>query len=440
MTPVIANVTRLGADGDGIAQAPDGRKLYIPFALPDETVIARPVGRRGEGWAGKVEEIVAPSPERVVPPCPRFGLCGGCAVQHWRDDRYAAWKQDLLDAALRRAGFSDPPIANLVRTPQAVRRRADLALARKPGGVRIGLHRHRGSEISDITGCVVLDPRLLALIEPLRAVLERGRMLRRDGSAIVNLLDTGPDILFRADGEPDPDERVRLTEFARTNGVPRLTWARGDGAAETIAQLGPAEVALSGINVAPPPGAFLQASREGEAAIVAAVLAGLPPALPRKARVVELFAGCGTLSFALAQTVRVSAFEGDQDAVAALRAAAGRAAAGRAAAGRAAARRAGFAGRIEATRRDLARQPLQASEFAKTAAVVLDPPFTGAAAQMPPLAASNVDRIIYVSCNPAALARDARVLRDGGYRLLSAVPIDQFLYSPRLEAVAVFAR
>jgi len=259
----------------------------------------------------------------------------------------------------------------------------------------------------------------------LRVALERGRMLRQGGSAIVNLLDTGPDILLRTDGNPNADERARLTEFARTNGVPRLTWARGDGAAETIAQLGPAEVALSGVNVAPPPGAFLQASREGEAAIVAAVLAGLPPALPRKARIVEMFAGCGTLTFALAQAARVSAFEGNQDAVAALRTAAGRA---------------GFAGRIEATRRDLARQPLQAGELAKTAAVVLDPPFAGAAEQMAPLAASNVARVIYVSCNPAALARDARVLRDGGYRLLSAVPIDQFLYSPRLEAVVVFAR
>jgi 23S rRNA (uracil1939-C5)-methyltransferase len=184
-------------------------------------------------------------------------------------------------------------------------------------------------------------------------------------------------------------------------------------------------VNLSGIAVQPPPGAFLQASRHGEEAIIGAVLAALPEKLPAKARVAELYAGSGTLTFALAQRLRVVAFEGDPLAFAALLAAV---------------KSNGLVGRIEPHHRDLARQPLSAKELAGFAAVVLDPPHTGAAAQIAQIAAARVPRVIYVSCNPASLSRDARVLHDAGYRLHAATPIDQFLWSARLESVAVFER
>jgi 23S rRNA (uracil1939-C5)-methyltransferase len=182
---------------------------------------------------------------------------------------------------------------------------------------------------------------------------------------------------------------------------------------------------LSGVAMTPPPGGFLQATRAGEAAIVAAVLAGLPDRLLPRARIADLYAGCGTLSFALAQHARVAAFEGDAASAAALRSAANQA---------------GLAGRVEVTHRDLARQPLMPTEFAGCAAVVLDPPHAGAAAQTAQLAAAKVPAVIYVSCNPGALARDGRILHDAGYRLAAAVPIDQFLWSARLEAVCVFRR
>ena len=182
---------------------------------------------------------------------------------------------------------------------------------------------------------------------------------------------------------------------------------------------------FSGIAVSPPPGGFLQATAAGEAAIVAAVLAGLPDRLPARARVADLYAGCGTLSFPLAEKVRVAAYEGDAAACGALRKAVNGA---------------GLAGRIEALHRDLVRQPLTPKDLAGFAAVVLDPPFAGAPVQTSHLAASTVARVIYVSCNPAALARDAATLRAAGFALLSASPIDQFLWSARLESVCVFAR
>jgi 23S rRNA (uracil1939-C5)-methyltransferase len=183
----------------------------------------------------------------------------------------------------------------------------------------------------------------------------------------------------------------------------------------------PAQTVLAGVSVAPPPGAFLQASAAAEVAITAAVLAGLPDKFTGKARIVELFAGCGTLTFALAERARTVAYEGDRGAYEALR---------KAVAGR----------RIDAVQRDLARQPLASKELAGAAAIVLDPPFPGAAAQMAGIAGSGAARVIYVSCNPGALARDAKALHQAGYRVVSATPVDQFLWSAQVESVVVFAR
>jgi 23S rRNA (uracil1939-C5)-methyltransferase len=189
------------------------------------------------------------------------------------------------------------------------------------------------------------------------------------------------------------------------------------------AQIGAVSITFAGAGVAPPPGAFLQASPAGEAAIVAAVLAGLPERLPPRAAIADLFAGNGTLTFPLAARARVTAFEGVAESVAALAAAAGKAGA-----------------RVKAVRRDLDRQPLAAKELHEFAIVVLDPPYAGAAAQVPLLARSGIARIVYVSCNPAALTRDAQVLAKAGYRVATATPVDQFLWSPHLESVVVFAR
>jgi 23S rRNA (uracil1939-C5)-methyltransferase len=166
---------------------------------------------------------------------------------------------------------------------------------------------------------------------------------------------------------------------------------------------------------------FLQASASGEAAIIAAVL----DALPVKGRIAELFAGCGTITFALARRTRVAAWEGDAASASALRSAANHA---------------GLAGSVTVTQRDLTRQPLQTKEFSGFAAVVLDPPFAGAAVQVSQIAAAKVPVVVYVGCNPTTLGRDAKLLSQAGYRLAAATPIDQFLWSARLESVCVFAR
>ncbi len=308
----------------------------------------------------------------------------------------------------------------LARTPPGGRRRVDLALIRDGAVVKVGLHRHRGREVIDLHTCLVLDPRLTALIGALRQVLPGVSGLRRTGSALANLLDSGIDLLLRTDAELSAADRVALTAMARNAGVCRISSALNTGPNEPAAHLGPVVTALAGVEVTPPPGTFLQASREGEAAIIAAVLAGLPR-MTARARIVELYAGCGTLTFALAQHARVVAYEGDPAAHAALR---------RASAGR----------RIDAIRRDLVRQPLTVKDLAGAGAIVLDPPYAGAGPQMAAVAASGAPRVIYVSCNPAALAQDARLLKQAGYVALQASPVDQFLWSAAVESVVVFER
>jgi 23S rRNA (uracil1939-C5)-methyltransferase len=296
----------------------------------------------------------------------------------------------------------------------------DLAARRTNRGITLGFHQHRSATIVDLTTCVVLHPTLVALLPAMRALLTRLPALRREGSVIANLLDSGPDLLLRTDAQLQFTDRIALSEFARAHKLPRIAWARGSEEPEPVAILRPPTTSLSGVAVEPPPGAFLQASAAGEAAIIGAVI----EALPSKGRIAEMFAGCGTITFALARRARVAAWEGDAASAAALRTAANHA---------------GLAGRIEVMQRDLARQPVQAKELRGFAAVVLDPPFAGAAAQVTQIATARPPMVVYVSCNAATLSRDARLLRDAGYHVTAATPVDQFLWSARLESVVIFA-
>lgn len=400
----------------------------MPFTLPGELADVRPTGKRGEGFAAVADVVLEPSAFRVDPPCLHFFNCGGCALQHYAPAEYLAWKANLLTSALRRAGFEPTP-APIVQTPPFARRRMDLAIRRelgaKTGGIMLGLHAARDSSVIDLIECHVLHPKLFALLAPMRKMLRSLNCLRREGSAIVNLLDSGPDLLLRSDGPLSAGDRTRLAAFATDHGMPRVMWVLNTGTPEMAALLRPATTGFSGTNVIPPPGGFLQASAPGEAAIIEAVMAGLPAKPTAKSRVLELYAGSGTLTFAIGKKMRVHAVEGDPAAAASLKAACDAS---------------GQTGRITVEKRDLARQPLSAKEISDFAVVVLDPPHAGAATQTEQIAASKVKRVIYVSCNPGALSRDATMLRAAGFKLEATVPVDQFLWSARLESVSVFTR
>jgi 23S rRNA (uracil1939-C5)-methyltransferase len=423
--PADVAIERIGSEGDGIAHLPDGTPLYIPFTIPGETVSAHPTQSRGDGWHAIAGIVENPGTARVDPPCRHFGRCGGCVLQHWRDADYRAWKAGLLAHALSQAGFAPPDPLPFVPGLPGERRRIDFAVRRAGGRITIGLHQQRSAVIVDVTDCLVLHPSLMALITPLRALLHPMRAIQREASAVINLLDSGPDMLLRTDAALTLEDRIALTAFANDHGLPRISQARTNDTPETVALLRPPTTTLSGIAVRPPPGVFLQATAEGEHAIVNAVLQGMPTKITSKTRVAELYSGCGTLTLALVTKVRVAAFEGDTATVAALKQAINQG---------------GVAGRVDTFQRDLARQPLSAKELSPFAAVVLDPPHNGAAAQIGQIAAAGVPTVIYVSCNPATLCRDARMLRGAGYTCAASTAIDQFLWSARLESVTVFRR
>ena len=426
-----AEISHIGSAGDGVAAG--DTPLHISRTLPGETVRVQP---QPGGRRATLLEVVAPSPDRVQPPCPHFCEgCGGCALQHWDDDAYAGWKRHLVVAALERAGFARPPVGQLARTAPATRRRMDFAAERTDGGLLLGLHAAHATSITDLHSCHVLHPDLVALLPPLRQTLRGLAALRRRGSVLANLLADGPDLLIRTDGPLAPTDRAKLADFATRHDIRRIAWspegggrdggtkdgASKDAPQEIAFQLGAPYMLFGGHRVEPPPGVFLQASPAGEAAIVAATLAALPSRLTGRSRAMELYAGCGTISFPLSGHLRVQAYEGDAQAAASVR-------------------RAQSGTRVEMTHRDLARQPLSGKEMAGAAMVVLDPPYAGAAAQVAQIASSSVPLVVYVSCNPGALARDAGVLAQAGYRLSAATPIDQFLWSAQVECVAVFEK
>jgi 23S rRNA (uracil1939-C5)-methyltransferase len=417
---VEVTIARLGGRGDGIAVV-DGRPLFVPLALPGDRLQVRVVGRRGEGLAGAVVERLALAP-RAIPPCPHFGRCGGCRLQHLPPDAYEAWQRQQVTDALARRGLGEVPVEPLLRTPPASRRRVRLAFAREKGRLRLGFRERAGRRVVDIAVCPVARPEIVALLAPLRELVAGLEAAGREGEVLVTLAETGPDVLVIGARTPTLADRERLAAFAEAQDLARLAWQAGGAPPEPVVQRRPVRVRFEAVAVNLPPGAFLQASDEAEAAIRSAVRRAIGGAEV----VADLYAGCGPLALPLAgDGRRVVAVEVEAAMLAALAAAA---------------REAGLAGRVETVTRDLERRPLTPSELARFAAVVLDPPRAGARAQAEALAAAAVPRAAMVSCQPTTLARDLRILVDGGWRILWLRPIDAFLWSGRLELVAALAR
>ena len=400
-------IERLGAQGDGVAEGPDGA-LFVPFTLPGELVKVE--AKSGDGHAEPLA-ILEPSPERVAPVCQYFGTCGGCALQHMQARAYLAWKRELVVAALGSRGL-EAPVEEVRAVPLASRRRAAFALGRGEKGIAFGYRSARSHAIVDIAACPVLSPGIAERLPKLKSALAPLLGSKREARITVTAAEQGLDIVVEGI-RPSPALFARLATAAPSFGAARITL---DG--ESLALRGTPTAALSGVEVSLPPGAFLQASREAEQVLVSLV----KESAGRAKHIADLFAGVGTFTFALAGTAAVDAFEEDEEAIAALAGAA---------------RATPKLKPVRTHSRDLFRAPLTAREFACYDAVVLDPPRAGAKAQAEALAGSKVPKIVMVSCNPGTCARDLRILVDGGYRITSVVPVDQFLFSPHVELVVV---
>jgi 23S rRNA (uracil1939-C5)-methyltransferase len=414
--PVELRIDSIGARGDGVASL-GAKPVFVPFTLPGERVLARLMGERGDGLVGQVLQRFEVSHERTEPPCPHFGVCGGCALQHWSDVSYANWKIKLLSTALSRQGLS-VPIEPLRRTPPHARRRAGFVLRFGARSAKLGFRERSSHRIIAVEHCPVLRPSLERLATAAPAALAGLAPADTEWSLDAAETETGTDLLITAPGVPSLATREAVAAFAERLDLARVSWRSGDHAeAEPVLIRRTPILRFAGVAVELPPGAFFQASAECEAALTTEILESTQSAK----RIADLYAGIGTFSVPLARRgAEILAVDGAGDALAALGSAA---------------RKVGLP--IRTVQRDLAREPLIAEELDSFDAIVFDPPRAGGKAQSTELAASKVPVVVAVSCNPATFARDARLLTQGGYRLERVAPVDQFLWSPHLELVAL---
>jgi 23S rRNA (uracil1939-C5)-methyltransferase len=403
-------IERIGARGDGVAETSAGR-VFVPYALPGETWTRQ----AGESW----QRIGAASPDRAAAPCPHFGTCGGCVAQHMNAETYRAWKQQIAVDAFAHQGL-EIQTPTLWQAPEASRRRVTFAAGRIGGRIRLGYRESGSHALCAIGTCLIADRRITDRLDDLAALVE---IIAGAGAKLYDMrigvvaAANGLAVVVDADGRRlGPGERAALAKGAEAAGILRLTVGRDE-----IVQLDQPVIDIGGAKVPVPDAAFLQAVPAAEAFMASRVV----DAVARAKRVADLFAGLGTLTLPLAARAHVSAFDSDAEALAALEHAT---------------RHATGLKPVEVRRRDLFREPLSRGELNAFDAVVFDPPRAGASAQAKALARSTVGVVVAVSCNPATLARDARTLIDGGYHLAALDLVDQFLYSPHLEAVAVLKK
>jgi 23S rRNA (uracil1939-C5)-methyltransferase len=407
------SIARLGSRGDGVADTPAGA-LYVPYTLPGETAEV-------DQWPGHPDrrhliKVDSASPDRITPICPHFGTCGGCALQHLALARYRHWKRALVTEALAKAGL-DAPVDDLIDAHGDGRRRAVFHARRGTHDVlEVGFAALKAHRVVAIDRCPILAPGLDGAIETAWAIAEALAGTRKPLDIQVTATETGLDVDVRGSG---PLTAARVGELAPIADRRRLARLTRHG--EMVAQRTKPMLRIGRTELMLPPGAFLQATAAGEA-----ILARLVATHCAGARTVaDLFCGVGPFALRLAERARITAADNDEAAIAALQ---------RAATG------AQGLKPIEALGRDLFRRPFVAVELKRFDAVVFDPPRQGAEAQAHALAGSAVATVVAVSCNPGTFARDARILIDGGYRLVRVTPVDQFLYSAHVELVACFQR
>ncbi|EAQ04029.1 23S rRNA (Uracil-5-)-methyltransferase rumA [Pseudooceanicola batsensis HTCC2597] len=397
-------IQRLGHQGDGVAPGP----VFAPTTLPGETVTGTLSGQR----LGDVR-IVTPSRDRVAAPCRHYKTCGGCQLQHAADDFVRDWKAGVVARALTAQGL-DCEIAEVVTSPPQSRRRATLSARRTKSGAIAGFHGRASRTIVAIPDCLLLEPLLMQGLPVAEALARIGSSRKGEISVAAMASESGLDIAVTGGKPFDAALGVPLAEEAERSDLARLSW---DG--EIVVTRRPPILSFGAARVVPPPGAFLQATRAGEAALQGAV-AGITSGARR---VADLFAGIGTFALPLAETSEVVAVEGDRAMMEALDR--------------------GWRGtqglkKIETVTRDLFRNPLLADELRHFDAVVIDPPRAGAEAQVAELADAGVPVIAHVSCNPVTFARDAARLVASGYRMGPVTVVDQFRWSAHVELVAGF--
>ena len=402
-------IDRLGHLGDGIAMGPAGA-VFVSHVLPGEEVTGDLAGDRLINT-----RIATPSDQRVRAPCAHARTCGGCLMQHASDDFVAGWKVDIVRSALAGQGL-EAAFLPIITSPPNSRRRATLSARRTKTGALLGFHARGSKNLVAVPQCQLLHPDLVASFPAFEALVKLGGSRAGEVALTVTRSLGGLDVSVTGGKPVEPGLAMELARVVEAFGLARLTW-NGEGVALRTMPMQRLGKAI----VAPPPGAFLQATAEGEAALLASVIAAAGPAR----RIADLFAGVGTFSLPLAQHAEIHAVEGDAPMIAALEKGW---------------RQAEGLRRLTCEVRDLFRRPMEPDEMRGFDVVVIDPPRAGAEAQIATLAKSTVPVIVSVSCNPVTFARDAKVLVNAGYQMMPVQVIDQFRWSSHVELVAGFRR
>ena len=402
-------VDRLGQLGDGIIDTPNG-EIFAPFTLPGEHI-------EGNVENGRVNspKIIKPVSDRIKPACKHFKSCGGCSLQHASDTVISDWKIRKTQDALSQVNLH-PEFRPIINSKAGSRRRATFAAKRTKKGALVGFHGRASDVIIKISECPISDPILLSGMPAFSqfAILGSSRKAILRISATVS--ENGLDVKIDNGKKLSATEISKFAQICNQFKILRLMWND-----DVIAQSNPPSQKMGLADVIPPSGAFLQATKSGEAALIKTVLEIIGPSK----RVVDLFAGCGTFALPISSKATVHALEGDVNMIAALDSGW---------------RAAGGLHDIKSETRDLFRRPLMPDEFKKIDAIVIDPPRAGAVSQVVEIAKANVGRIAFVSCNPATFARDASILCNNGYNLDWVQVIDQFLWNPHIELVAQFTK
>jgi 23S rRNA (uracil1939-C5)-methyltransferase len=406
-------IDHVGHRGDGVAFA-DGQTVYVPYALAGETVEVAPVPDHPD--RRRLLQVERASPQRVTAFCQHFGICGGCAIQHWESERYRAWKRDIVVETLALAKL-DCEVYQLIDAHGLGRRRITLHARMGTHDVlKVGFAAASSHDIIPVDRCPVLVPGLSGALEAAWAIAEPLISIGKPLDIQITATDNGLDVDVRGSGPLPAVTIAMLSRVAEQHRLARLT-RHG----ELVLMRTPPTIAIGAAQVTLPPGSFLQATVAGEEAL-AALVAGH---CRRAKHIADLFCGVGPFALRLAAKSRISAFDSDAGAVTALQ--------------KAATSTSGLKP-IKAEARDLFRRPLMPQELRDYDTVVFDPPRQGAQAQAQQLAASKIPAVVAVSCNVATFARDARILIDGGYAIEGVTPVDQFRHTPHIELVARFVR
>jgi 23S rRNA (uracil1939-C5)-methyltransferase len=424
-------VQNIGARGEGISNKftemnfiEKEYNFFIPFALPTEKIIVKPYYISSEGIRANIIEVIEPSSERIEAKCKHFFKCGGCILQHWDFQHYSKWKSNKVKNPIKLIS-SKTVIKEINTSPLNSRRHAKFVAKKTKSGVIIGFNEYRSNFISEIDDCIILDKKLIELVKNLNPYLNEILKIGQIINIHVNLLDFGIDMMIEGIENIPYSSLLPFTEKLIKKNIVRLTRKLKDNTNDLLFINDKTNLSnLSGTSyMLPPPGSFLQATRNGEMAILESITNGLK-GLPQKLHICELFSGSGSITIPLLERgYKVDAYEINSDAINAIDIAT---------------KKQNLANKVKVYTRNLKTNPLSSFELQLFDVIIIDPPRSGAQSQFVNIAKSQVPLVISISCNINSFIKDAKILFESNYELKWVKPIDQFLFTQHIELVGLF--